>query len=446
MRLTLAVMLLPFVALAQPPLGLTTDFEAGGVRYNDPHTADPIAALQARLRSRDLRLTHDADLGYLPALLRELKIPVSSQGLVFSKTSLQLHKIFPRNPRALYFNDDVYIGYVPGGDVIEISAVDPLRGAIFYTLDQSAAPTPRIERREDCLQCHASPRTLGIPGHLMRSVWTAASGYPMVANGGFVTDDRSPMKERWGGWYVTGTHVNDVHMGNQTLPEDAKPETFDPAPGANLTDVSNRFSALRYLTPHSDVVALMVLGHQTALHNFIARASYETRLAVEQNEAIARALKVDPSEFSASTRRRIERPAEELVLYLLFRNEAPLKGRVTGTSTFARDFARGAKRDRKGRSLRDFDLERRLFRYPCSWLIDSPAFDAMPAVTKRYVYRRIREILGRPGGPPEDRAALEILAQVKPEVVVRDLAVTSKTPQAADSTAPRPSDRRGSLW
>ncbi len=377
---------------------------------------DAVTLLQKRIDKGEVRLAWDREFGYLPALLKALQVPIASQGLVFSKTSLQIHRIHPQTPRAIYFNDEVYVGYVPGGDVLEVSAVDPVKGGAFFTLDQEEKPKLRLQKRDDCLQCHASPKTLGVPGHLVRSVWTQASGYPLFTVGGYMNDHNSPMKERFGGWYVTGTTANAVHMGNQVLREGDVPESLRLADGANVNDLNTRFSTNRYLAPHSDVVALLVLSHQAHMHNLIARANLESRIALEQNAAIGKALGLKPGEWTESTQRRIHSVCEALVRYMLFRDEPALPGAVRGTSDFAAQFQAAGRRDAKGRSLRELDLEHRLFRYPVSWLIESEAFDSLPAEVRAYVYRRIRETLSA-SGTPRDRTALEILSQMKPEFV-----------------------------
>ncbi len=381
---------------------------------------DPVARLQRRLDRGEAKLEWDEAHGYLRSVLKHLEVPVESQMLVFSKTSFQLQRITPQTPRAIYFNDHVYLGWVQDGDVIEISAVDPRKGGIFYTLDQTPAAKPKMVRRDECLQCHASPKTAGVPGHMVRSVYTATDGYPVFQAGGFVTTQASPMRERWGGWYVTGTHANDLHMGNAFL-RDKDPEAFDLRAGANVTDLALRFDVRPYLTPHSDIVALMVLEHQAQLHNLITRASYEARIALEVQASMDQALGRS-GEWTDSTKRRVYGPADNLLAYLLFADEAPLRGRVAGTSGFAAEFVRRGPRDARGRSLREFDLERRLFRYPLSYLIYSEAFDALPPPVQTHLYRRLCEgLAGRDLGKPfahlteEDRAAIrEILLDTKP--------------------------------
>ena len=398
---------------------LPSDHEA--IQYNRS-ADDAITELNRRIASGAVRLAFDPDHGYLPAVLEALKVPIESQVLVFSKTSFQAPRITPRNPRSIFFNDRVTLGWVRTGDVVEATAVDPKQGVIFYTLDQEEVAKPRFERRDQCLQCHATGGTLGVPGLVVRSVYPEPSGMPLFHAGGFVTDHRSPLKDRWGGWFVTGTHGAQRHMGNAVVRDRDKPDQLDQEGTQNVTDLRNRFDTGAYLSPHSDLVALMTLEHQTHMTNLITRVGWETRMALHYQAGINKALGAPEGEISESTRRRIQSASDELVEYLLFSGEAPLEGPVKGTSGFARYFSAQGPRDRKGRSLRDFDLEKRLFRYPCSFLIYSDAFDALPEMARDRVYRRIWEVLS---GKDQSKAfarlsaadrqnILEILRDTKP--------------------------------
>jgi len=420
-------------ALALPVFVSASDtpYELEPISYSDPQVADPVAALQARLHSGEQKLDYEPANGYLRAVLRALDIPESSQTLVFSKTSFQRDRIGPETPRAVYFNDDVYIGWVQGGDVVEVSSVDPQKGAIFYSLSQYESDSPRFRRHtHECLQCHDSSLSQGVPGHVMRSVYSDARGLPVLTAGTFVTTPQSPLKERFGGWYVSGTHGQQVHMGNLIVRErDHKqhPERIDLAAGGNARDLSQHFDTEPYLTPHSDLVALQVLAHQVHVHNLITRANYQTRLAVRDQISINKALNKPEDDPLESTRSRIRSVGEPLLRALLFADEPPLTEPIAGTSGFTEDFSRHGPRDRQGRSLREFDLKTRLFRYPCSFLIDSDAFDALPEPQLAFLADRLQTILagedttGRYQNlSPEDRQAVrEILLETKPEFTKR---------------------------
>ena len=400
------------------------------IAYATSTPADRIARLQASIDAGAASLEFDPQRGYLPSLLRALEIPVSSQGLVFSRTSLQVDRIAPWTPRAVYFSDDAYVGWVQEGPIMEIATVDPKLGAVFYTLRQEQAARPVFERQgRTCLQCHDSSSTTGgVPGLIMRSVFPDRYGYVVPSDQG-VTTDRTPLADRWGGWYVTGNLGNQPHMGNIAAPlvghEIANPAAYltklRAEPSRPVADLSERFDSAPYLTPHSDAVALMVLAHQASIHNLITAATYEARRA-EYDDQMAGSARVDGA-VSEGARVRIETVGERLVRAMLFVKEAPLAQPVSGTSGFAAEFARRGTRDQKGRSLRDLDLTRRLFRYPLSYLIYSESFDAMPAPVRTYVYRRLREVLSGQDDRPEfahlspaDRDAVrEILEETKPE-------------------------------
>jgi hypothetical protein len=412
--------------LGQAPAG-AADIEQEPIAYGKAPADNAVSRLQQRIDAGQVRLAFADSFGYLPALLRELRLPVSSQMLVFSKTSFQRDRISPRTPRAVYFGDDAYVGFCRDGEVLEVSAVDPQLGAVFYTLEQKEADRPRFVRQTDaCVICHASSFNQGFPGHLVRSLYVDGGGLPMLALGSYRTDHASPLEKRWGGWYVTGTSGRQNHMGNLILADEPPANgVIDISAGRNVTDLRKRFNTSGYLSHHSDIVALMVLEHQAEMHNRIARASLQTRLALydeaEMNKALGR-----PTDYrSESTTRRIASVGEPLVQYLFFSGETKLTDAVQGTSDFAKEFAAKGPRDRRGRSLRDLDLKRRLFRHPCSYLVYSPAFDAMPAPVMEYVVRRMKEVLSGKDisaefahlSADDRRAVLEVLRETKPCLV-----------------------------
>jgi len=376
----------------------TASFERPPIDYLNAEVHDDVAALAEKIAAGEVELEYDPEHGYLPAVLAALNVPVSSQTLVFSKTSLQLHRISPARPRALYFNDNVYIGFCQRGDVLELAVTDPQQGAIFYTLKQAPTEQPKFVRdRGQCLTCHASSRTQNIPGYLIRSVVSDPGGQPMLGSGTFTTDHTSPLEERWGGWYVTGTHGSRRHMGNATCREDAE---LDVESGANLQSLDKLVSTAPYLSPHSDLVALMVLGHQTQVHNAIAAANFETREALHQSYTMNALLDRAPNHVSESAQRRIQKVAERVVNYLLMCDEYPLESPVAGTSRFAEEFVARGSRDSQHRSLRELDLETRLFKYPCSFLIYSDAFQTLPAQVHGKILERLHEVLeGRDESP-----------------------------------------------
>lgn len=228
-----------------------------------------------------MELAYEGDKSYLPSLLKALNVPIESQMLVFSKTSLQMRRISPRTPRAIYFNDDVYVGFCQTGDVLEISAVGPQLGTVFYTLTQEENEKPQFQRRNDnCLVCHNSSRTEGVPGHLVRSLYVDASGQPLLSAGSRMVDHTTPIEQRWGGWYVTGTHGLQKHLGNLIVRGRDVQEPVDNSAGQNVSDLKDCLNLERYVSPHSDIVALMMQEHQVLVHNRIVKANFDTRQAL----------------------------------------------------------------------------------------------------------------------------------------------------------------------
>lgn len=414
--------ILTVTALISPaPLSASlASYDQEPVNYSRSEPHDAIARLQKDLAAGKIELPYDEKFGYLPAMLKALNISAKSQMLVFSKTSLQVHRISPEAPRALYFNDDVYLGYCQKGDVMEVASTDPQLGAIFYTLSQKSTGKPVFTRQTDrCLQCHdSSSMTLGVPGHIMRSVYPDTEGRPIYSAGTFHTTQESPFKERWGGWYVSGTSGAMQHMGNTLVKSKDDAEHADFAKGCNVTDLGKLIDTTSYLAPHSDIVALMVAEHQTTMHNLIARASFEMRLALLQERDMNKALAEPADRRSPSTLSRLKSVAEPLVKYMLYCDEPPFTDAIKGTSGFTEEFAAQGLKDKRNRSLRDFDLKKRLFKYPCSHLIYSESFNAMPAIVLDYVKQRLTEIFnGKEGGSdyahltPDDRDNIrEILA------------------------------------
>ncbi len=405
------------LALVVTPALAQSDINQPPINYSTAPVSDAIARLQQQIDSGEVKLEWDKQHGWLPSVLDLLKIPRSSQLLVFSKTSLQLAKISPRKPRVLYFNDEVYVGSVQLGDVLELSAVDSQQGAIFYAIDQKPSDKPKFLRSDnDCLTCHQNRRTQDVPGYLVRSVYPGKSGHPHFELGTTTTDQTTDFHDRFGGWYVTGKHGELRHRGNTIASKNAQPP-IDPEQGANVTDLASRLNTDHYLTKHSDMIALMVLEHQAQMHNFITNANYEARQTKHYDATWNKVLKRPEDHRSEVSQRRLASAGEKLLRYLLFSGEFKLTSPIEGTSEFATEFASLGPHDSQGRSLRQFDLETRLFKYPCSFLIYSDAFAALPTSIREYIDGRLGEILnGEDQSPefahlsPEDRTAIrEIL-------------------------------------
>jgi len=387
----------------------TTYFDAAmhpAIQYFTRPGTDPIARLARAMDAGTERLQFDPRSGYLPSLLRALDVQLDSQVVVFSKTSLQAALIGPRNPRAIYFNDSVVVAWPRGGH-IEVATQDPVQGVAFYMLEQRETATPRFVRPGNCLTCHLSYATLNVPGLLMRSVATAADGRPLPQLTNDTLDHRTPMEERWAGWYITGNTGSVRHLGNTAIANpDGAGASVSPAASA-LASLDQRFDTTGYLTSHSDAAALLVFTHQMHMMNLLTRVGWETRVALADRRPDAE--------------RVIASAAADLVDYLLFVDEPALTSPVTGSTGFAGRFAAAGPRDRDGRSLRQLDLRTRLLRYPCSYMIYSEAFDAMPKEALDAVYARLWQVLsGAETAPryarlsPADRRAItEILRETK---------------------------------
>jgi hypothetical protein len=376
------------------------------IDYTNGELTDPVSLLSKRVADGSESLAFDQVNGYLPAILKALNVPVESQTLVFSQTSFQGRLINIHNPRAIYFNDTVSVGWVRGG-LLEIAAQDPVRGVVFYSLDQRQSEKPGFTRDTQCLACHLSWETLGVPGLTVQSVYPLPDENSYV--NGFTTIHGSPLEQRWGGWWVTGDTGGAKHMGNiPVMPADKGRAIASPL--KPLPSVDGIFDQKGYLSSHSDVVALLVLEHQAHMTNLITRTGWEARLA--------------DADGSENARTRVAEAAVDLVDYMLFVTEAPLVGAVQGSSAFAKVFAAQGPRDTQGRSLREFDLRRRLFRYPCSYMIYTPAFDALPASAKAAIYGRLWTVLSGAEKHPryrtltrdDRRAIVDILRQTKTDL------------------------------
>jgi hypothetical protein len=397
-----AVFLACGAALSHAQLdGSIVSLEHPAIAYRSVPLENAVAELQARLEQGRVELTFDArpGIGYLPDVLRELRVPVESQLLVYSKTSLQQGLISPLRPRALYFNDRLAVGAVQGG-IVEIAVQDAEQGAVFYTLERVAGE-PRLERQGTCLGCHYAYATLGVPGFFARSVPTAADGQILPWLGNALVDHSTPLAERWGGWYVTGDVGEQTHFGNALLPDrraSALPELPPGTPERLPAEL-----APAYLAPYSDAVAHLVFEHQLTMMNALTRVGWEARVARAEGKPIE----------------ALERTIEDAVDYLLFVGEAPL-GRVRGTSGFAEYFEALGPHDGEGRSLRQLKLDGRLMRYPLSYLIYSEAFDALPTEAREALYRRLWRVLS--GGVADARYAA--LSPADREAIVAILVAT----------------------
>jgi len=386
-------------AIAQRTGAFAESLNHPAILYSTTAANTVVDELNRKLAGGSATLTFDEQSGYLKSVLDLLKVPVESQVLVYSPTSQQAEKINPQNPRAVYFNDNVSVGYVRGGGILEIVAQDARLGSVFYVIHQEAGAARNLGREQQCLRCHLSWDTLGVPGMSVLSTFPRRTKDD-YANGFFV-DHYRPISERWGGWYVTGKRVPARHMGNFPLFMPKLPQDGMVTPPPARVSMAGQFDLTSYLTPYSDIVALLVLEHQVHAANLITRANWEARLK-------------NPS--------RVAEAVETLVDYLLFIDEAPISaGGIEGSSGFAEKFQATGPRDSKGRSLRELDLNARLMKYPLSYMIYSQAFQALPPAAKQMALDRVGKILaGEITGPKYARltpairqATAEILKETK---------------------------------
>ena len=382
------------------------------IRYSNGPTTDAVTALDDAVQSGDLALAFEPTTGYLHSVLAALNVPVESQVTVFSKTSFQADRIGPENPRAIFFNDTVAVGWVRGGDVLEIASLDPTQGVLFFSIDQKPAERPQIQRNDRCLACHLSWDTLGVPGLITLNTLPMPDD-PNAYAVGWTTDHRSPLSDRWGSWYVTGAPPALSHLGNTTEPIEYLPGgPSDPAP--ELATLEGLFDLSGYPTPYSDIVAMLVLEHRNHMTNLLVRIGWEARVDRHPQVAPGRGPRDGPDIDLADT-------AEELVDYLLFIDEVPLPAGITSTSGFAERFSAQGPFDGQNRTLHQLDLGGRLLRYPCSPLIYAAAFDALLPEALAAVYERMWTVLSGAAPEPryerlsrEDRLAIvEILRETK---------------------------------
>lgn len=402
------------------------NYENEPINYSKTAPEDAVSRLQQRLASADIQLPGD-EKEILRLLLVELNVPISSQLLVFSRTSLQRDRISPKNPRAIYYSDTCYVGWVPGG-LIEITAIDPQLGPTFYAVDPRN-PARRnglkFQRDSDCLRCHGGHFVRGIPGVFARSVFPDATGEPIFKFGSTLVDYRTPFEERWGGWYVTGQHGRAEHRGNIIATEADNQIIFPTADGANVSDLSPYFDPDRYLAPTSDIVSFLVFEHQIAVQNAITKASIEARRMLHYQAGLQEAFKEPVTAEPAydSVKSVFASVTREVVDALLSKDEATLPFGIKGIPEFGRDYAGEALKSRDGKSLRELVVRRQLYRYRCSPLIYSPMFQQMPAPLKRQIYAALKAALDSDPGNErydyigeDERAAIRtILAETLPE-------------------------------
>jgi hypothetical protein len=367
----------------------------------------------------------ETDQEFLRKLLVFLKVPVESQVLVYSKTSQQNDAITPTTPRAVYYSDDAYVGWVQHG-LVELTLFDPNIGLVFYTLDPRKGHTKELERPQNCLTCHAGSRTHNWPGMMVRSVYVDDDGHPLLANGSFLTGHDSPLEERWGGWYVTGLHGSDYHMGNVIAKETDEGIVLNRNEGANVESLESYFEISPYLLKTSDIVSLMVLEHQVNIHNVLVRANLIVRQAQYRQQLLLSQLGEEQKKAYTGSVLSVANSQVDHLLQLLFFCDEMVIGDdgIEGNEAFQEAFKKNSHANADEKSLKDFNLRERLFKYRCSYMIYSKAFDALPRGVKDILYERMYHIL-HDEEPVEEYEHLkgwerefisEILIETKPDI------------------------------
>lgn len=416
-----------FAPLGESRTGFVYDHDYPFIGYSGTPEHNDIARLLARLRAGKVRLAYREPRGYLDSLLEALGIDPDSQVLVFSKTSLQVELIGPQTPRAIYFNDDTYVAWIDHTALIEIATMDSLMGTVFYTILDKPAEVPQFERETTrCLACHDTYSLSGggVPNFLLLSAYTRKQDEIVTNEVARQTSDATPLIDRWGGWYVTGSTGDLAHLGN-ILPSATGVVPIAAVHPRDVATLQGLFDAKLYPTDTSDVVALLVLQHQVDIHNLIIHANYKCRSLLTRYRPGSFTTASHWDDLPSPLQRHFVELLEPLIRGMLMVDAAPLPHPIHGSSGFARSFEARGPRDRQGRSLRDLDLETRLFKYPLSFLIYSEGFDYLPLAAQEYVYQRLDQILtGRDKSPmfaklsASDRHAIfEILCATKPDFV-----------------------------
>lgn len=392
-------------------------YEEEPINYSDTRPNDPVAKIVNEVNSGKVLLNTTDEKSFVLSFLDRLNIPVSSQVLVFSRTSFQNDRIRPQTPRAIYYSENYYIGWVQGGD-LEIIAIDPQLGPIFYRMNTPFTGGSEIKLKRDaqCMNCHGGSKTDGVPGMLVRSVYPNYFGQPILSAGTHLTDHSSPLNERWGGWFVTGENAGKRHMGNAYFEEGKlRDASLVKDFGVPLENLEDAFDVSRYLTDKSDIVSLMVMEHQIMAHNAITKAHLNTRRWLNLDAAMAKQVGRPEGKISDAVLGYIDHSAKDMLKIFLFSNEINLEAwGVEGSEEFQCDFACFSRADQSGDSLRDLQLLSRLFKNRLSYMIHSSSFEYLHPIMKKAFYRKLWDALL---GKDEDGIASHIKDKERARIV-----------------------------
>jgi len=441
--IALAALILPMTGRAEPT---RYDTEYPTIGYGGKAQHNEIERLQDRLNRGEVKLEFRGVRGYLDSVLKLLDIDPSSQVLVYSKTSLQVDHISAATPRAIYFNDDTYVAWVQNSETLELAVMDDNLGPVFYTLHNAPGGAAAFDRQSSrCLTCHDRFAMAGggVPQFLLDSAVVDTDGIVIGDTTPVETDDKTPLTQRWGGWYVTGVPDGLKHLGNMQIRRGAATAQHS---GGTLRNLDGLLDTAPYVRGSSDVVALLVLEHQLLIKNLITRLNYKARtwLAEQNTQGVAHSEDQAYAAAPEQTQKRIRGMTEQLVRAMLFTDAVTYPSPLSGTSGYDKWFASQGPHDAKGRSLRDFDLQTRLFKYPLSYVIYSGAFNALPSYVKSQVYQRLHAILSGEDPSPvyskltaeQRKSILDILTATKSDFASATRLAGARPAQLAGETPP----------
>lgn len=399
----LPLSLLGVSALAAEPAYRVMDFRSPPHNYDTHVPKDRFADLLKKIEKGEVQPDTSSDHALLRSLLQALKIPVSSQLLLFSASSLQSEIINMRNPRALFFNEDTYVGFVPGG-VLEVASADPEVGPVFYVFDrmQPGGPFPRVQRGTKCFNCHGGTATKRLPGLIAESLLVSQAGSSLETYRRDEQGHQIPLENRFGGWHLTGKHHISGHKANVIgFTRNGKSEKMDVVPGQT-------WDTAKHLLPTSDILPHLVHEHQIGFENRLVRGIYTVRQLKEDRKGM----------LGSAELAEIDAWAQDFARYALFADEAkfPREG-IEGDPAYVRDFLEDRRASKRGLSLKDFDLKTRLFKHRCSFMLYTDTWEHAPKEIKERVYYRMAEALrdAQPSMPhlttEERRVIREILKE-----------------------------------
>ncbi|MBK8093449.1 MAG: hypothetical protein IPK32_16080 [Verrucomicrobiaceae bacterium] len=326
---------------------------------------------------------------------------------MFSGSASQGTKVNPKNPRAIYFNDEVYIGVVPGG-LLEMIGVDAKIGGVLYTFQGvGTGRAPTTTGGAECARCHSRPQSGYAQGFFVRSVIPNDSGMMVGAELlGFEGHER-PLGRRFGGWFVTSAHP-DI-FGRSGLVAETDAANSRRIMGYRSIQPGQLYDPKMHLGETSDILVHLLHEHQIGFHNHVARV-----LMSAEDDGLENGQRVMPTH---------QRDVDDLVEYMLFRREAALpENGIVGNPQFIADFSRNRHAAKSGAALKDLELTTRLLKHRCSYMIYTRPWAEMPPKVKSEVYAKLHaalfgnDVSGRHLPREEKRQIIQILRDTLPDL------------------------------